>query len=185
MRKKPPGKLLSGTAHKVEREHRVLRALGPTGVPVPGTHGLCEDASVVGTPFYLMDFLDGRIFEDSTMPSVTAGERTALWREAARTLAALHAVDHEAVGLGSFGRPSGFYNRQIRTWTGICASQASAVDVDTAQPVGQLPRFDETVRFFRDPARQPADRAALVHGDYKIDNLVFHKTEARVIGILE
>lgn len=185
MRKKPPGKLLSKTAHKVEREYRIMHALENTGVAVPKTYGLCEDESVIGTPFYIMEFLDGRIFEDFTMPGVTADERTAMWREAIRTLARLHAVDYKKQGLESFGKPSGFYNRQIQTWITICNSQAKAVDVETKEPVGQLPHFEETVRFFKNQRLQPKDRTTLVHGDFKIDNLVFHKTEPRVIGILE
>ena len=185
MRKKPPGKLISKTAHKVEREFRVLHALQGTSVAVPKTYCLCEDESVVGTPFYIMEFLDGRIFEDFTMPGVGAEERSLLWREAVHTLARLHAVDYKKVGLETFGKPHGFYNRQIQTWTTICASQAKAVDVETKEPVGQLPHFEETVRFFKNEKSQPRDRTTLVHGDYKIDNLVFHKTEPRVIGILE
>jgi acyl-CoA dehydrogenase len=89
------------------------------------------------------------------------------------------------VGLERFGKPSGFYNRQIQTWKTICKSQAEATDAETGVPVGKLPHFDEQVRFFMDAKLQPRDRGTLIHGDYKIDNLVFHKTEPRVIGILE
>jgi acyl-CoA dehydrogenase len=102
-----------------------------------------------------------------------------------QTLAKLHRVKPADVGLETFGKATGFYNRQIRTWSTICASQASAVDVDTREPVGQLPHFDELMHFFRDERLQPLDRSTLIHGDYKIDNLVFHRTEPRVIGILE
>lgn len=185
MRKKPPGKLLSKTAHKVEREYRIMHALEGTQVAVPKTYGLCEDESIIGTPFYIMEFLDGRIFEDFTMPGVSPTDRTAMWREAVRTLARLHAVDHHKQGLGTFGKPNGFYNRQINTWITICNSQAKVTDVETGEPVGQLPHFEETVRFFKNEKLQPKDRSTLVHGDFKIDNLVFHKTEPRVIGILE
>ncbi|KAL7819588.1 APH domain-containing protein [Trichoderma gracile] len=186
LRKKPPGKLLSKTAHKVEREYRVLHALEATDVAVPKTYILCEDDSVVGTPFYIMEFLDGRIFEDFLMPGVSGPEeRAALWREAARTLARLHAVDVKKVGLERFGRAEGFYGRQTETWATICESQAKAVDVETGEPVGQLPHFEELVGFFRDERFRPRDRATLVHGDYKIDNLVFDKKEAKVIGILD
>ncbi|KAH7170763.1 kinase-like domain-containing protein [Dactylonectria macrodidyma] len=185
MRKKPPGKLISKTAHKVEREYRVLHALEHTDVAVPKTYGLCEDDSVIGTPFYIMEFLDGRIFEDFTMPGISAAEREAMWREAVKTLARFHAVDYKKAGLERFGKPSGFYNRQIQTWTTICGSQEKAIDVETHEAVGKLPHFDETVRFFKNERLQPKDRATLVHGDYKIDNLVFHKTEPRVIGILD
>ncbi|KAK1996214.1 phosphotransferase enzyme family protein [Colletotrichum falcatum] len=189
LRKKPPGRLLSKAAHKVEREHRIIAALGPTDVPVPRAYCLCEDDSVVGTPFYVMEFLDGRIFEDPTMPGASSpGERAALWRAATETLARLHRVAPASVGLEGFGGGGGggfFYDRQIRTWTAICESQAAAVDRDTGERVGDLPHFGDMVRFFGDRERQPRDRATLIHGDYKIDNIVFHKTEPRVIGILD
>ncbi|PTD12935.1 Acyl-CoA dehydrogenase family member 10 [Fusarium culmorum] len=185
MRKKPPGKLLSKTAHKVEREYRIMHALENTDVAVPKTYCLCEDDSVIGTPFYIMEFLDGRIFEDFTMPGVEPAEREAMWRDAVLTLARFHAVDYKKVGLEKFGKPSGFYPRQINTWVTICGSQEKAVDIETKEPVGKLPHFEQTVRFFKNERHQPKDRATLVHGDYKIDNLVFHKTEPRVIGILD
>ncbi|QPH00913.1 hypothetical protein C2857_005017 [Epichloe festucae Fl1] len=185
MRKKPPGKLVSKTAHKVEREYRVLHALENTDVPVPKTYCLCEDASVIGTPFYIMAFLDGRIIEDFTLPDVTPEERTAMWRAAIETLARFHAVDYKKVGLERFGKPSGFYNRQIQTWSAICLAQEAIEDVETGEKVGRLPHFEATVDLFANEKGQPRDRTTLVHGDYKIDNLVFHKTEPRVIGILD
>lgn len=107
------------------------------------------------------------------------------WRAAVCTLAALHRVPPASVDLQSYGRPDGFYNRQLKTLGRISESQAQAVDIETKVPVGKIPHFDDMVSFFRDPATQPKDRGTLVHGDYKIDNLVFHKMEARVIGILE
>ena len=186
MRKKPPGKLVSKTAHKVEREHRIIAALGATDVPVPRALCLCEDASVLGTPFYIMSFLDGRIIEDPAIPDASSpADRRAIWSEAVRTLAKLHRVDPATAGLASFGRPSGFYDRQISTWRTICEAQAATRDVDSDEPVGALPRFAEMMAFFSNKGLQPADRGTLIHGDYKIDNLVFHKTEPRVIGILE
>ncbi|KAG6087012.1 hypothetical protein E4U30_001624 [Claviceps sp. LM220 group G6] len=185
MRKKPPGKLVSKTAHQVEREYRVLNALEKTDVPVPKTYCLCEDDSIIGTPFYIMEFLDGRIIEDFALPGVTAQERTAMWRAAIETLALLHTVDYKAVGLESFGKSSGFYGRQIRTWSAICSAQEGIKDIESGEEVGRLPHFEEIVDFLMDEARQPGDRTTLVHGDFKIDNLVFHKTEPRVIGILD
>lgn len=107
------------------------------------------------------------------------------WHDAIRTLAKLHRIDPNSVGLSDFGKTSGFYERQIKTLNTISASQAQAIDVDTKLPVGKIPHFDEMVAFFKDPITQPKDRVALIHGDYKIDNLVFHNTEPRVIGILE
>ncbi|KAL4967939.1 phosphotransferase family protein [Aspergillus stella-maris] len=185
MRKKPPGQLLSKTAHKVEREYKIIHALEQTDVPVPKAYCLCEDSSVIGTPFYIMEFLDGRIFTDPTIPEVSPAERTEMWKDAVRTLAKFHRVVPSSIGLSTFGKPTGFYDRQIATFTTISKAQASAIDVETKEPVGDLPHFTDMVAFFRDKAAQPKDRGTLVHGDYKIDNMVFHKTEPRVIGILD
>ena len=107
------------------------------------------------------------------------------WHDAIRTLAKLHRVDFKAIGLSSFGKHAGFFDRQISTFKTISHAQASAVDVETHKPVGQIPHFEEMVSFFSDPKTQPRDRGTIVHGDYKIDNMVFHKTEPRVIGILD
>ena len=201
MRKKPPGKLISKTAHQVEREYRVIHALEKTDVPVPKTYCLCEDDSIVGTPFYVMGFLDGRIIEDPTMPDVTPAERTEMWvkilvhairilrvfrwHDAIRTLAKLHRIVAKDVGLENYGKPSGFYDRQIKTFATISKAQAETVDIETKEAVGQIPHIDEMLTYFRDRRFQPKDRGTPIHGDYKIDNLVFHKTEPRVIGILE
>ncbi|KAI1412162.1 phosphotransferase enzyme family protein [Hypoxylon sp. FL1857] len=186
LRKKPAGKLLSQAAHKVEREHRIISALQPTPVPVPRAYCLCEDPSVIGTPFYIMSFVGGRIFEDAAMPSAASpAERTRLWRAAVEALAALHRVDPDAVGLGSFGKRSGFYARQLATWRQICDAQARTKDVETGARVGAIPHMAELVAFFGDERARPRDRATLVHGDYKIDNVVFAPDEPRVAGILD
>ncbi|KAJ5115447.1 hypothetical protein NUU61_001206 [Penicillium alfredii] len=185
LRKKPPGKLLSKTAHKVEREYKIIRALGETDVPVPQAHCLCEDSSVIGTPFYIMEFLDGRHFTDPSMPGVSAEERTALWKDAVQTLAKFHRVVPKSVGLETFGKPTGFYDRQIATFTAVSKAQSQVVDADTKEPVGELPHFGDMVQFFSQKTTQPRDRGTLVHGDYKIDNMIFHRTEPRVIGILD
>ncbi|KAI1660821.1 acyl-CoA dehydrogenase family member 11 [Daldinia decipiens] len=188
LRKKPAGKLLSQAAHKVEREHRVIAALQHTPVPVPRAYALCEDPKVLGTPFYIMSFVDGRIVHDPSIPpphAQTPAEREALWRAAVESLAALHSVDPDAVGLGAFGPKAGFYARQLATWKHICDVQARTRDVDTAEPVGPIPHMDALVAFFGDEALRPRDRATLVHGDYKIDNLVFAPAEPRVAGILD
>ncbi|KAI0161695.1 phosphotransferase enzyme family protein [Hypoxylon sp. FL1284] len=198
LRKKPAGKLLSQSAHKVEREHRVLAALtrlnsassAADRVPVPRPHCLCEDAGVLGTPFYVMDFVRGRIFEDAAMPGAgSPAERRALWRAAVGALAALHRVDPDAAaaGLSSFGkRENDFYGRQLATWRAICAAQARAVDAETGVPVGPVPHADDLFAFFGDAALRPRPRAALVHGDYKIDNVVFASdAPPRVAGILD
>ncbi|KAH3940505.1 hypothetical protein HBH98_050940 [Parastagonospora nodorum] len=185
MRKKPPGQLLSKTAHKVDREYRILHALENTDVPVPKTFCLCQDDKIVGTEFYIMEFLDGRIFEDPVIPDVTPEERTKMWHSAITTLAKFHRVSPSSVNLSTYGKPSGFYNRQIATFNTISESQAAAKDKETGEPVGKIPHQDDMVAFFKDASTQPQDRATFVHGDYKIDNVVFHKTEPRVIGILD
>lgn len=185
LRKKPPGELLSKTAHKVDREYRVIHALEKTDVPVPKAYCLCKDESIIGTEFYMMEFLDGRMVENPSFPGVSEQDRTAMWRDAVRTLAKLHRIRPADVGLESFGKPTGFYNRQIKTFTTLAESQAAAKDKDTGEAVGQLPHFEGFVDFFSKQESQPEDRGVLVHGDYKIDNLVFHKTQPRVIGILD
>lgn len=154
-------------------------------MPVPRAYCLCEDASVVGTPFYIMSFLDGRIIEGPAMPDASPEERAALWRAAVETLARFHRVEHRKMGLESYGRGGDFYDRQLATWKTICDAQAGAVDAETQQPVGAMPHFEGFLEFFSDRTKQPTDRSGLVHGDYKIDNIVFHKTKPVVIGILD
>lgn len=185
MRKKPPGKLLSKTAHQVDREYRIIHALEATDVPVPRALCLCEDESIVGTPFYIMSFLQGRIFEDPALPDVSPEHRRAMWHSAVTTLAKFHRVTPSSVGLADFGRPANFYNRQLKTFSTISRAQAQAVDVDTKIPVGEIPHYNDMTTFFGRPDRQPQDRSTFVHGDYKIDNVVFHPLEPRVIGILD
>lgn len=185
LRKKPPGKLVSKTAHKVEREYRILHALQNTDVPVPRVYCLCEDDAVIGSPFYIMEFLDGRIFTEPDFKDVSAAERAEMWHDAIRTLAKLHRLDPKAIGLESYGKPSGFYDRQIKTFTALGEAQSKTKDVETGREVGEVPRMKELVAFFGEKKLQPKDRGVPIHGDYKIDNLVYHKTEPRVIGILE
>lgn len=185
LRKKPPGKLLSKTAHRVDREYAIIHALENTDVPVPKAYILCEDDSVIGTPFYIMSFLDGRFIKNSAIEGVNAEDRRAMWRDAVRTLAKLHRIKPKDVGLEGFGRPNGFYKRQIKTFKTLAQSQAETKDKDSGEEVGQLPHFDEFIEFFGQEQHQPYDRGVLFHGDFKIDNLVFHKTEPRVIGILD
>ncbi|KAL4751768.1 hypothetical protein BDW72DRAFT_212547 [Aspergillus terricola var. indicus] len=185
LRKKPPGQLLSKTAHQVEREYRILHALRDTNVPVPRVYVLCEDESVIGTAFYIMEFLDGRVFTDPLMPEVSARKRGAMWRSAIITLMNLHTLSYSALGLDNLGKNSGFYRRQIRTFTLLSRHQATTTDIETGVPIGPLSHLEEMASFFTEPANQPKDRTTIVHGDYKIDNLIFHKTEPRVIGVLD
>ena len=185
MRKKPPGKLLSKTAHQVDREYRIIAALQDTDVPVPKAICLCEDDSIVGTPFYIMGFLNGRIFADPAIPDVSPEHRNAMWKSAVTTLAKFHSVPPKSVNMESFGRPNNFYNRQLKTFATLSVAQAKTKDIETGEPVGPIPHYDDMVKFFGNPATQPKDRGTFVHGDYKIDNMVFHPTEPYVIGILD
>ncbi|RKP09401.1 kinase-like domain-containing protein [Thamnocephalis sphaerospora] len=184
IRKKPPGQLLSNTAHAVEREFRVLDALGRhTDVPVPRVFHLCEDTSVLGTPFYVMEFVKGRIFSDVRFNTLAPEERRACWLSVVETLAKLHLADYRAIGLADYGRPSDFYARQIRSLQRVSAAQAAVVDSATGKAVGPIPRLDEMLAWFSRNA--VADRTTIVHGDFKVDNVVFHPTEPRVIAILD
>ncbi|KAI9168096.1 kinase-like domain-containing protein [Paramyrothecium foliicola] len=185
LRKKPPGSLLSKSAHRIEREYKVMKALENTDVPVPRVYCFCDDSTIIGSPFYIMEFLDGRIFEDVWLPEMSASERVSIWKEAVNTLAKVHSVQLGSVGLESLKRPESYYSRVGRSWSQISAVQARTRCSTTGQVVGHLPYYADLVQFFLNPRSEPADHKKLVHGDYKLDNLVFHKTEPRIIGILD
>ncbi|OAX81948.1 hypothetical protein ACJ72_03707 [Emergomyces africanus] len=176
LRKKPPGKLLSKTAHRVEREYQIIHALEQTDVPV-----LRPSACVKMTALSAQLSTSWSFLMDGCLPTPPCQK----WKDAARTLAKFHRVDPKSIGMEKFGRASGFYDRQISTFSVISKTQAKAVDVDTKIPVGEIPHFNDMIRFFSNKTTQPQDRATFVHGDYKIDNMVFHKTENRVIGVLD
>ncbi|QNP50516.1 phosphotransferase [Diaphorobacter aerolatus] len=173
LRKKPPGTLIA-SAHAIDREFRVMQALANTGVPVPRMLDYCEDASLIGTPFFVMEFLEGRVFMDQALPGMTNAERTALYREMNRVIAALHAVDHKAVGLGDYGKEGNYVSRQIARWSRQCRESTLPVNASMHRLMEWL------------PAHLPeGDETTLVHGDYRLDNLIFHPSEARVIGVLD
>ncbi len=174
LRRKPPGKLLP-SAHAVDREYRIMSALADSDVPVPRTFLLCDDESVVGTMFYVMDFLDGRIFFDPRLPEIaSAAERGAMFDEMNRVIAALHTVDYKAAGLGDFGREGGYVARQIGRWS----KQYKASESETIDAMERLMAWL--------PENLPEDdETTLVHGDFRLDNMVFHPTEPRVIGVLD
>ncbi|HVS13016.1 MAG TPA: phosphotransferase [Thermoanaerobaculia bacterium] len=173
LRRKPPGKLLP-SAHAVDREHRVLSALGPIGVPVARTYGLCEDESVVGTAFYLMEHVAGRVLRDPLLPGMEPAERTAIYDAMNAGLARLHTVDFEAIGLGDFGKQGDYVARQIHRWT----KQYRASETVT------IPEMDRLIEWL--PRHIPdADETTLVHGDYRLENMIFHSTEPRILAILD
>ncbi|CAD6504179.1 BgTH12-05913 [Blumeria graminis f. sp. triticale] len=185
LRKKPPGQLVSSTAHQVKREYQVLHALQNTDVPVPKVYCYCDDERVLGTPFYVMEYLDGRIMEDPGLSNLKSSERHEMWYDAFRSLSKLHRINVVDVGLQDFGKPSGFFDRQIKTLATISQAQATVQDQETKEIIGSIPHLHEMLSYFSDKVTQPRDRNTLIHGDFKIDNLVFHRTEPRVIGILD
>ena len=173
LRKKPPGKLLP-SAHAVEREYRILHALQGSGVPVPRVHLLCEDASVIGTAFFVMDHVPGRVFPDRVMLDGTATDRAAVYAELARVLAALHRVDWRAAGLEGFGRPDGYMARQVARWT----SQWAAAKVE------EMPEMDRLAAWL--PTHLPPDdETTIAHGDYRLGNVILHPTEPRILAVLD
>jgi aminoglycoside phosphotransferase (APT) family kinase protein len=173
MRRKPAGKLLP-SAHAVEREYRVITALAGTSVPVPKTYGLCEDDAVIGSAFFVMDFVGGRILWDGALPGMTCAERAGIYGEMNRVIAELHKVDYGARGLGDYGKPGNYFARQIARWT----KQYQASETETIESMNAL--IDWL------PRNIPAnDATTIVHGDFRIDNLVFHPTEPRILAVLD
>lgn len=173
LRTKPPGQLIA-SAHAIDREYRVMKALQDRAVPVPRMFGYCDDETIIGTPFYIMEFLEGRVLVDQSLPGMTPQERGEIYREMNRAIAALHSVDYAAAGLSSFGRPGNYFARQIGRWSRQC--QESTLPLNDA-----MQRLMEWL-----PDHIPAgDETTLVHGDYRLDNLLFHPTEPRVIGVLD
>lgn len=173
LRRKPPGKLLP-SAHAVEREYRVISALGRTDVPSPKTYLLCEDPSIIGTAFYVMDFVDGRIFWDMPLPELPSDERAAIYDSLNSGLARLHLVNYHDLGLEDFGPPSGYVNRQILRWT----KQYRASETET------ISAMEELIVWL--PANLPDDDlTTLVHGDYRLDNTVFAPNSPDLLAILD
>jgi aminoglycoside phosphotransferase (APT) family kinase protein len=173
LRKKPNGSLLS-SAHAIDREYRVMRALENAGVPVPRMLAYCDDASVIGAPFYVMTHVEGRIFWDPTLPECSRDERRALYDDVNRVIAALHGVDPSSVGLGDYGRPGHYLERQIARWSRqYKASETKPIDA-----------MDRLIAWL--PQRLPPDTAArIVHGDLRLDNMIFHPAEPRMMALID
>jgi aminoglycoside phosphotransferase (APT) family kinase protein len=173
----PVAKLLP-SAHAIEREYRVMRALRPHGVPVPAMLALCEDESVIGRAFYVMSYADGRVLWNQALPDATRAERGALYDEMNRVIAVLHTVDVGRAGLQDFGKPGNYFERQIARWSKQYLASIT-------QPIEAMDRLIDWL-----PAHMPASardesKVSVVHGDYRLDNLVFHPTEPRVIAVLD
>lgn len=174
LRKKPPGKLLP-SAHLVEREYRIMKALAQTDVPVPTMHHLCENPDIIGTPFFVMDYLEGRVIDDTSLPdNFTPSDRTNIFDSMNMVLAALHNVDFKSIGLMDFGKPENYIGRQIDRWT----KQFEAAKTDT------MPAMDELIRWL--PENRPLqDEISIAHGDFRMGNLILHPTKPEVIAVLD
>ena len=175
LRRKPPGPLLPG-AHAVEREARVMAALGTAGFPVPRIHGLCEDPSVIGTAFFVMDMVEGRIVWEATFPGLAPTDRAAHFDAMNATIAQLHSIDPAAIGLADYGRPSNFVERQVARW-----SRQYEGDVEA----GRVPAMDRLVDWLRSNLPPDAGDARTVHGDFRCDNMIFAADEPRVAAVLD
>lgn len=174
LRRKPPGQLVKG-AHDVLREARILSALAETEVPVAPVHGICADESVIGTPFFIMSLVEGRIFWDATFPDVSRAKRASYFDAMNATMAALHIVDYEAIGLADYGRPGNYFARQIARWSKQYLEDVDAGrDADMDALVDWLPRAIPT-----------SDETRIVHGDFRCDNMIFHPTEPRILAVLD
>jgi len=173
LRKKPGGTLLP-SAHAVDREHRVMKALADTSVPVPQMLHYCEDESIIGTAFFIMEYLDGRVFIDQSLPGMPTNERHKIYEQMNRTIVAIHQLDYISLGLESFGKPGNYFSRQIARWS----RQVREANIPIPNSLNRLMDWL--------PINIPAeDETSLIHGDFRMDNLIFHKTESRVIGVLD
>jgi len=175
LRRKPPGKLLPG-AHAVDREYRVIEALGRQAFPVARVYGLCEDESVIGTPFYVMDMIEGRIFWEAQMPGLSSEDRAAAFDSMNETIAALHNFEPREIGLGDYGRPDGFVERQVARW-----SKQYAGDVEA----GRIEAMDRLVGWLEKHLPSDSGRSSIVHGDFRCDNMIFDAQRPRVRAVLD
>jgi aminoglycoside phosphotransferase (APT) family kinase protein len=175
LRRKPPGALLPG-AHAVEREARVMAALGTQGFPVPRIHGLCEDENVIGTPFFVMDLVEGRIIWEASFPDLSPEQRAAHFDAMNATIAQLHSYDPAAIGLADYGRATGFVERQVARWSKQYLSDEEA---------GRLAQMDALVDWLGKHLPPDSGDARVVHGDFRCDNMIFATSEPRVAAVLD
>jgi aminoglycoside phosphotransferase (APT) family kinase protein len=173
VRRKPPGQLLP-SAHAVDREYRVLSALQGTGMPVPRTYALCTDDSVIGTWFYVMECVEGRVFWEADLPDLSKRERYAIYDSLCETMALLHSLDPVKLGLGDYGKPGNYFARQISRWSKQYYASVTSPHAEMDALAEWLPR---TI--------PPGDDSAIIHGDFKLDNTIVHPTEPRIVAVLD
>jgi len=173
----PVAKLLP-SAHAIEREFKVMQGLHGTDVPVPQMHVLCEDESIIGRAFYVMEFVQGRVLWDQTLPSMNNAERGAIYDEMNRAIAALHTVKFAARGLESYGRPGNYFERQIGRWSKQYVASIT-------QPIDEMDKLMTWLPAHMPASALDASKVSIVHGDYRLDNLMFHPTEPRVLAVLD
>jgi acyl-CoA dehydrogenase len=173
LRKKPSGVLLP-SAHAVDREYRVMKALASTDVPVPQMLAYCEDESIIGTPFFIMEYLDGRVFVDQSLPGLKPSERQQIYEQMNRTISAIHRLDYVSLGLETFGKPGNYFARQINRWSRQVREANIAIPDSLIKLMDWLPEHIPS-----------EDETSLIHGDFRMDNLIFHKTDLRIIGVLD
>lgn len=173
LRKKPGGKLLP-SAHAVDREYRVISALYPTGFPVARPYALCADESIVGAMFYVMEMVEGRVLWDGALPEMSNAERRAIYEHKLATLARLHTIDYAAIGLADYGKPGNYFARQLDRWS----KQYKLSETES------ISEMDALIEFLPRTIPQ-GERASIVHGDYRLDNLILHQSEPRVIAVLD
>ncbi len=179
LRSKPgPQARLLPSAHAIEREYRVMRALADSDVPVARMHLLCEDESVIGRAFYVMEFVEGRVLWDQSLPGLGKAERGAIYDEMNRVMAALHKVDATACGLAGFGKPGNYFERQIARWS-------RQYQASVTEPIDAMDRLIEWLPAHIPQSAKDASQTSIVHGDYRLDNLIFHPTEARILAVLD
>jgi aminoglycoside phosphotransferase (APT) family kinase protein len=179
MRAKPgPVAKLLPSAHAIEREFAVMRGLAGTDVPVARMHVLCEDESIIGRAFYIMEFVAGRVLWDQSLPGMTQAERGAIYDEMNRVIAALHTVDFAARGLASYGKPGNYFERQIGRWS-------KQYQASITQPIAEMDRLIEWLPTHIPAGARDERQVSIVHGDFRLDNLIFHPTEPRVLAVLD
>lgn len=183
MRSKPgPAAKLLSSAHAIDREYRVMKALRGSSVPVPEMYLLCEDETVVGRAFYIMEYVEGRVLWNQALPDFAPAERATVYDQMNRVIAALHMVNVDAVGLASFGKAGNYFERQIGRWS---KQYLASVDHPQMQPIAEMERLMQWLPEHIPASARDESQASVVHGDFRLDNMMFHPTEQRVIGVLD